>query len=143
MTALACSNPSTLIIDKELNLYELLELESTYVSNHQIGVAFDKARQKYDPLENPDHQDRDEKIIQAQKCLKRVRCRDQYTRYNLSIDLPDDPNVEIDWRLGFTIVFYVMFAFTQSVLGSKEQKPGIRIGMGLGIMFCIDEIMIL
>ena len=76
MTVLACSNLSTLIIDKELNLYELLELESTYVSNHQIEVAFGKAKQKYDPLENPEHQDRYEKIIQAQKCLKRGRCRD-------------------------------------------------------------------
>lgn len=61
----------------------------------------------------------------------------------MSIDLPDDPNVEIDWRLGFSIMFYMLFAYTQSVLGSTEQKPGTRIGMGLGIMFCIDEVMIL
>lgn len=61
----------------------------------------------------------------------------------MAIDLPDDPNVEIDWRLGFTIIFYVLFAFTQSSLASKEQKPGIRVAMGLGIMFCIDEIMVL
>jgi len=101
-------------------LYELLELEHTYVSDYQIDVACDKAKQKYNPLENPEHQSRFDKIIQAQKCLKRGRCRDQYTRYNLAIDLPDDPNVEVDWRLGFTIVFYVLFAFTQSVLGSKE-----------------------
>jgi len=51
--------------------------------------------------------------------------------------------VEIDWRLGFTIMFYMLFAYTQSVLGSAEQKPGTRVGMGLGIMFCIDEILIL
>ena len=61
----------------------------------------------------------------------------------MSIDLPDDPNVEIDWRLGFTILFYMLFAFTQSVLASVEQKPGLRMAMGLGIMFCIDEVMIL
>ena len=84
-----------------------------------------------------------EKAIAAHKCLKRQRCRDQYTRYNMSIELPDDPNIEIDWRLGFTIIFYVLFAFTQSVLASKEQKPGIRLAMGLGIMFCIDEIMVI
>lgn len=59
------------------------------------------------------------------------------------MDLPDDPNVEIDWRLGFTIMFYMMFAYTQSVLASQEQKPGNRVAMGLGIMFCIDEVMIL
>ena len=110
------------------------------MSNHQIDVAFEKAKEKYN---NPENLERYQKIIEAKNCLKRGRCRDQYTRYNLAIDLPDDPNVEIDWRLGFTIVFYVLFAFTQSVLGSKEQKPGTRIGMGLGIMFCIDEIMIL
>jgi len=81
--------------------------------------------------------------VRAAKCLKRKRCRDQYTRYHLSIDLPDDPNVEIDWRLGFSIMFYMLFAYTQSILGSVEQKPGTRIGMGLGIMFCIDEVMIL
>ena len=106
-------------------------------------MGYEKAKELYNPLENPSNQSRFDKIQQAQKCLKRARCRDQYTRYNLAIDLPDDPNVEIDWRLGFTILFYVLFAFTQSVLAPKEQKPGIRIAMGLGIMFCIDEIMIL
>lgn len=100
-------------------------------------------KQKYNPKDNPDNKSMYDKVISAQKCLKRPRCRDQYTRYNLSIDLPDDPNVEIDWRLGFTIMFYVLFAFTQSVLGSAEQKPGTRIAMGLGIMFCIDEVLIL
>ena len=121
----------------------MLELESPYVSNHQIDVAFDKAKQKYNPLEDPEHQSRFDKIIVAQKCLKRTRCRDQYTRYNLSMDLPDDPNVEIDWRLGFTIIFYILFAFTNSILANKEQKPGIRVAMGLGIMFCIDEIQLI
>ena len=124
-------------------MYELLELESPYVSQHQIDIGFDKAKKKYSPLEEPANQGRFDKIIAAQKCLKRTRCRDQYTRYNLSIDLPDDPNIEIDWRLGFTILFYILFAFTQTILSTKEQKPGIRFGMGLGIMFCIDEIMIL
>lgn len=126
-----------------MNLYELLELESPYVSDHAIDVAFDKAKKKYNPLEDSTHQSRFDKMIKGQKCLKRARCRDQYTRYNLAIDLPDDPNVEIDWRLGFTIIFYVLFAFTQSSLATKEQKPGLRFAMGLGIMFCIDEILIL
>lgn len=66
-----------------------------------------------------------------------------YTRYNLAIDLPDDPNVEIDWRLGFTLIFYLGVAYTNSVLANVEQKPGLRVAMGLGIIFCIDEIMVL
>ena len=63
-------------IDKEDNLYELLELESPYVSNHQIDVGFDKAKKKYSPLDNPENQGRFDRIIAAQKCLKRTRCRD-------------------------------------------------------------------
>ena len=59
------------------------------------------------------------------------------------MDLPDSPGVEVDWRLGFTILFYIVFAFVQATLGSVEQKPGIRTAMGLGIMFCIDEIMLM
>ena len=100
-------------------------------------------RRQLNPELNPEDDVTLSKMTAAHKCLKRTRCRDQYTRYNLSIDLPDDPNVEIDWRLGFTIIFYLMFAYTSATLASKEQKPGLRFSMGLGIMFCIDEIMIL
>ena len=133
----------TIFIDKEKNLYERLDLTSPYVSGHQIDVAWDKAQQTCASLEGDEHDACIKPLKSAHKCLKRKRCRDQYTRYHLSIDLPDDPNVEIDWRLGFTIMFYMLFAYTQSVLGSTEQKPGTRVGMGLGIMFCIDEVMIL
>ena len=75
-------------------------------------------------------------------CLKKPTCRDQYTRYNLSVEIPEAAGVEIDWRMGFTILFYVVFAFVQATVASTEQKPGIRTAMGLGIMFCIDEILI-
>ena len=56
--------------------------------------------------------------------------------------MPEAAGVEIDWRMGFTILFYVVFAFVQATLASTEQKPGIRSAMGLGIMFAIDEILI-
>lgn len=46
-------------------MYELLELESPYVSDHNIDVAFDKAKQKYNPLEEPAHQGRFDKIIKS------------------------------------------------------------------------------
>ena len=42
-----------------------------------------------------------------------------------------------------TVVFYLMFAFVQGVLSSKEQKPGLRVSMGLGIIFCITEVQML
>ena len=100
-------------------------------------------KEKYNPKDNPDaDQAHYKKIMAAHRCLMKTRCRDQYTRYNLSIDLPDDPNVEIDWRMGFTICFYVLYAFISATLASVEMKPGIRLSMGLGIMFCIDEILI-
>ena len=44
--------------------------------------------------------------------------------------------------MGFTICFYILYAFVSATLASVEQKPGVRIAMGLGIMFCIDEILI-
>lgn len=44
--------------------------------------------------------------------------------------------------MGFTICFYLLYAFVSATLASVEQKPGVRIAMGLGIMFCIDEILI-
>lgn len=36
----------------------------------------------------------------------------------------------------------MLYAFISATLGTVEMKPGIRMSMGLGIMFCIDEIMI-
>ena len=121
----------------------MLELKSAYVSTEKIDKAFQLMQDKYNPKDNPDaDQAHYKRIIAAHRCLKRTRCRDQYTRYNLSIDLPDDPNVEIDWRMGFTICFYVLYAFISATLASVEMKPGIRLSMGLGIMFCIDEILI-
>ena len=38
-----------LLADKADNLYELLELESPYVSGHQIDTGFSKVKSKYDP----------------------------------------------------------------------------------------------
>ena len=63
-------------IDKEPNLYELLELESPYVSANQIDVGFDKMKKLYNPKENPENQAHYDKVVQAHKCLKRTRCRD-------------------------------------------------------------------
>ena len=63
-------------IDKEDNLYEMLELESPYVSHHQIDVGYEAVKKKYDPKVDPDHAERYDMISRAHKCLKRQRCRD-------------------------------------------------------------------
>ena len=65
-----------LCADKQENLYELLGLDSPYVSSHQIDVAAASMKEKYDPKENPDNQQHYNKIVRANKCLKRKRCRD-------------------------------------------------------------------
>lgn len=51
--------------NKEENAYELLELQSPYVSSHQIDVGFDKAKSKWDPKENEENRERYNKIISA------------------------------------------------------------------------------
>lgn len=51
--------------------------------------------------------------------------------------------IEFDWRIGFSICFYVLLAFIHGTLGSVEQKPGLRLSMGLGIVFCMTEVRLL
>lgn len=50
---------------------------------------------------------------------------------------------DFDWKMGFSVCFYVLFAFVHAAMASVEQKPGLRFGMGLGIMFCANEMQIL
>lgn len=37
----------------------------------------------------------------------------------------------------------MLFAFVQGSLATIEQKPGLRLSMGLGIIFCISEVQML
>lgn len=78
---------------------------------------------------------------EAFECLVNEKCRDQYTRFGntLRVDL-DTTEYELDWKMAFSVFFYVLFAFTHSAMASVEQKPGLRFGMGIGIMFCMNEI---
>ena len=71
-----CIFPLLTCVDKEENLYELLGLESPYVSDYQIDVGYEKAKAANNPREDPELQSRYEKIVKAKKCLKRQRCRD-------------------------------------------------------------------
>ena len=55
----------------------------------------------------------------------------------------DTTQYEMDWKMAFSICFYLLFAFTHSAAARVEQKPGLRFGMGVGIMFCANEIQVL
>ena len=57
-----CLNSDLVNLDKEENLYELLGLESPYVSDHQITVGYEKAKEANNPKENPELESRFEKI---------------------------------------------------------------------------------
>lgn len=73
-----------------------------------------------------------------------MKCRDQYTRFGVTIDIDvSSAEFEADWKMGFSICFYIIFAFIHAALASVEQKPGLRVGMGVGVMFCANEIQIL
>ena len=51
--------------------------------------------------------------------------------------------IEYDWRIGFSPCFFIMFAFIHGAMGSVEQKPGLRLSMGLGIVICMTEVRLL
>jgi len=101
--------------------------------------------QIYSPKINPDTDFAHfEKLKSAYQCLKKNDCRNEYTRYGSGIQLNDPAqDFKMDWRLGFTVAFYVLFAFVHGSLTSQSMKPGLRVGMGLGIMFCMSEVQLL
>lgn len=83
-------------------------------------------------------------MTKAYTCLKDNECRSEYTRFGSGVQLNDaKQDFKFDWRLCFTVGFYCLFAFVQGSLSSVEQKPGLRLSMGLGIIFCISEVQIL
>ena len=64
-------------LDKQPNLYELLELKSSYVSDEKIDKAFQSLKGKYNPKENPEaDEEHYKKLIAAHRCLMKTRCRD-------------------------------------------------------------------
>jgi hypothetical protein len=96
----------------------------------------------YSPKMNPDADlVHFEKLKKANFCLKNSDCRNEYTRFGSGIQLNEAAeDFKMDWRLAFTIAFYIVFAFVHGSLASVPQKPGLRVGMGLGIMFCMTEV---
>jgi len=86
-----------------------------------------------------------EAATEAYRCLKSAQCRNEYTRFGQSVSMSSDIEgfIEYDWRIGFSPCFFIMFAFIHGALGSVEQKPGLRLSMGLGIVFCMTEVRLL
>ena len=66
----------------------MLELEGPYVSSMQIEKGYEKVQEKV-KNETPDDLERLKTLKKGFKCLMKPNCRDQYTRYNLSVDLPE------------------------------------------------------
>lgn len=98
---------------KEQNYYQVLGLESTSASPDQIESNFETLSETHSPKQNPDADvDLWEKIKTAHKCLKQPDCRNEYTRFGSGITLNDpSQDFQFDWRLGFTVAFYCVFAF--------------------------------
>lgn len=83
------------------------------------------------------------RMKEARDCLTKAECRSEYTRFGSNVIMPESAELKFDWRILMTIGFFLMFAFMQATLASVEQKPGLRISMGLGIVICISEVQIL
>ena len=128
-------------IDKEENFYQLLKLDNVFVEKKTIKEAYSKIKQEYQ-----DDLDYLQRATVAVECLTQMKCRDQYTRFANTLQIDDKAlgiEQEFDWKMAFSVCFYVLFAFTHAALAKVEQKPGLRFGMGVGIMFCANEISIL
>jgi hypothetical protein len=127
--------------DKEENYYQLLKLDNVFVEKKAIKEAFGKIK-----LEHQNDLDYLARATEAVACLSEMKCRDQYTRFGNTIKIDNKEmgvEQEFDWKMAFSVCFYVLFAFTHATLAKVEQKPGLRMGMGVGIMFCANEISIL
>ena len=77
-------------------------------------------KQKHELETNPEanHSQFDD-LVKANKCLKNVRCRDQYTRYNIIVKPSDDLNIEFRYKIGFSVLFYVIHACISYALSSS------------------------
>lgn len=57
------------------------------------------------------HSDESE-VKEAYNCLSKSECRAEYTRYGSGLQLNDAAvDFKFDWRLSFTVAFYMLFAF--------------------------------
>lgn len=114
-------------------------MDNVFVETHTIKESYSRLHKEFQT-------DPDQLLIlkEANDCLTSMKCRDQYTRFGntIKVDL-DTAEVELDWKMAFSVCFYMLFAFIHSAASKVEQKPGLRFSMGIGIMFCANEIQIL
>lgn len=82
---------------------------------------------------------------EASECLAIMKCREQYTRFGTTfrVDALDTAELEMDWKLLFSVSFFALFSLSHAAMSTVEQKPGLRFGTGVGIMFCANEIQLL
>jgi hypothetical protein len=115
-----------------------------FVSPEKIQEQYDALQSRYKKSTDADDLTFLKKCKKAFECLDSTKCRDQYTRFGVSIDIDSStPDFEMDWKMGFSVFFYILFAFVHAAMATVEQKPGLRFGMGVGIMFCTNEIQLL
>jgi len=60
-----------------------------------------------------------EAATEAYRCLTNSQCRNEYTRFGQVVSMSKDVEnlIEFDWRIGFSICFYVLFAFVHGTVG--------------------------
>ncbi len=118
----------------------MLNLPNVFVETNTIKEAYELVKEMHaDDLEYL------KKAKEASECLSLMKCREQYTRFGntLRVDIIDAAEIEFDWKLLFSISFFALFSLSHASMAKTEQKPGLRFGSGVGIIFCANEIQIL
>ena len=113
---------------------------SNRLTTEQIEAAYESITAKIDTSSEQGLSHR-KSLKTAFECLRKPECRSEYQNFGTSVLLPDPTGeFKFDWRIMFSIGFYITFAFAQASLSSVEQKPGLRMGVGLGIVACMTEV---
>lgn len=109
-------------IDKEPNYFEILNLNSTQVTLEEVNSNYEILNKKYNPAFDPGNENlaRFKQIQEAHECLKFPQCKQQYTKFGSYIQHlnQDDPAMQVDLRLGQSLVFYITYAILAASLSS-------------------------
>ena len=124
----------------------MLDLPNIFVSEEAIAEAYEKKKEAKKESEGDEEALKKFKLVaKAYNCLKKAQCRNEYTRFGQTVSISQDIEgmIDFDWRIVFSPIFYILLAFVHGTLGSVEQKPGLRLAMGLGIISCMTEVQLL